>query len=66
MQNVVLTFRKEETWQASKGKQRETQRICTDFGEKNRCLGISKQSPERTNKEADAVVRTRFIKFNFI
>ena len=28
----------------------------TDFGEKNRWLGISKQSPERTNKEADAVV----------
>ena len=49
-------FQVEETWQASKGKQRETQRICTDFGEKNHCLGISKQSPERTNKEADAVV----------
>ena len=30
MQNVVLTFRKEETWQASKGTQRETQRICTE------------------------------------
>ena len=56
MQNVVLTFRKEETWQASKGTQRDPQRICTDFGEKNHCIGISKQSPERTNKEADAVV----------
>ena len=29
MQNVVLTFRMGETWQASKGTQRETQRIWT-------------------------------------